>query len=351
MNLNRSGWSALVMTVFCTSAHAGNPTSYSWPCIEQHMQSAPPSTTIAKLKALCAEDTASTVIPGELPPEPVSSAPPSNSLILARMQRERDAAKSRFSIIGHNRNYLLPVTYMANTNEAPFRSVAPPNGEGLELDNLEVKFQISLKTPLFNDLLLKNDGLYAGFTATSFWQMYNKNVSSPFRETNYEPELFWLAPFSWTPQGVDAMVLMLGFSHQSNGQTGTLSRSWNRLYADFIWEIGDFVFSLKPWYRLPESAKSYLGDSSGDDNPDIEDYMGHFAFGTAYRKNDHEFSMLVRNNLSAENKGAIQAEWTFPLLRNIRGYVQYFNGYGESLIDYNVRIERIGVGFLLTDLL
>jgi len=130
-----------------------------------------------------------------------------------------------------------------------------------------------------------------------------------------------------------------------------LSRGWNRLYANLIWEQGNFVFSLKPWWRIPEAPKTDPLSAEGDDNPDIEKYMGYFEFVTAYRRGKQEYSVLVRNNLRSENRGAVQLEWTFPMYKRLRGYVEYFNGYGESLIDYNAHMQRIGVGFMLSDLL
>ena len=99
-------------------------------------------------------------------------------------------------------------------------------------------------------------------------------------------------------------------------------------------------------------GKDDPGDADGDDNPDIEDFMGNFEFTVAYRKYDQEFSFMLRNNLDRDdNRGAMQIDWTFPLFKRFRGYAQIFTGYGDSLIDYDRKIERIGVGILLSDLL
>ena len=107
---------------------------------------------------------------------------------------------------------------------------------------------------------------------------------------------------------------------------------------------------FKPWYRLPEKEKTEPNQPDGDDNPDIGDYMGFFEFSTHYQWDDQTFSMMLRNNLRSENnRGAIQLDWTFPMGKRFKGYAELFHGYGESLIDYNHKTTRLGIGVLLTD--
>ncbi|MFT6266695.1 MAG: phospholipase A1 [Oleiphilaceae bacterium] len=175
-------------------------------------------------------------------------------------------------------------------------------------------------------------------------------MSAPFRETNYQPEIFYLTATNWHPFGGSTGVT-IGMEHQSNGRSQLLSRSWNRVYTSFMFEKDNFALSLRPWYRIKEDEKENPNESDGDDNPDIEKFMGHFELRSAYRWNDHEFSLMGRNNLRSDNFGAVELGWSFPLTGHLKGFVQYFNGYGESLIDYNHNTERVGVGILLTDLL
>jgi len=271
------------------------------------------------------------------------------SLVIERIERERAAQDNASVLLAHNRNYFLPVTYAKEPNNAVFES---DNDFNESLDNLEAQFQISLKLPLTEGLFNENDAVFAAFTLRAFWQVYNKEISAPFRETNYEPEVFWISPVPWTIFGGDATLVSLGLSHQSNGRSQPYSRSWNRIYAGLIWERWRYVFRLKAWWRIPEEEKDDPLDPQGDDNPDIEDFMGNFEFTVVFRQRNNEFSAMLRNNLDLdENHGALQLDWTFPLQGRFRGYLQYFNGYGESLIDYDARIQRIGIGILLTDLL
>jgi len=279
-----------------------------------------------------------------------SSDDESGSLVIDRIERERAVQDNRSVLLAHKRNYILPLTYANQPNDDVFEIGSSDFGQ--DLDNTEIQFQVSIKAPITEGLFTEQDRLFVGFTVRSFWQAYNDELSSPFRETNYEPEVFWVTPVPWTILGGDASLFALGLTHQSNGRSQLFSRSWNRVYASVVWERWRYVFQFKLWGRISEDDKDDPLDPDGDDNPDIEDYLGNFEFTTAYRRNDQEISVMLRNNLeSDDNRGAIQIDWTFPLQRRFRGYVQFFNGYGESLIDYDAHIERIGVGILLSDLL
>lgn len=301
-------------------------------CLLRELEQAEDQTTVGAVRKACAGQT-------ERERE---------SLLLSRLQRERLTEGVPSLLTPHKRNYLIPASYVASPNEEPFENelgVVPP---GNRLDHVEAKFQLSIKLALADSVLTRRDRVHFGFTALSFWQAYNHGVSAPFRETDYEPELFWTTPLEWGPLGLDAGLFTLGVNHQSNGRGGSQSRSWNRVYAKLQFEKDDLVVGLTPWWRIPEDEKDDPLDATGDDNPDIEKYMGHFELTTAYRRGAHTWSIMVRRNTGSD-KGAVQLDWSFPLWRDLRGYAQYFNGYGESLIDYNARIERVGVGILLTD--
>lgn len=176
-------------------------------------------------------------------------------------------------------NYILPILSTDRINKDAYTSLEGYD-EGLE--DIEAKFQLSLKTPLNEDsLFMDGDGVYAAFTIEAWWQVYAESLSRPFRETNYQPELFYLTPLPWHPLGGNS-GLMVGIEHQSNGRGGELSRSWNRIYTNFLYEKGNFALNVKPWWRIPEDEKESPDDADGDDNPDIDDYMGHFQLGIMY---------------------------------------------------------------------
>ena len=254
---------------------------------------------------------------------------------------DRDGSDKTFTLRAYRANYFLPVWYNAHPNANP--STPTQGGTELyddEIKHTEAKFQISFKTKMWNDMFGSPVDLWFGYTQQSHWQIYNSAWSSPFRDTDYEPEIIATMPLDSELFGMKVRMLGLGVVHQSNGQSDPLSRSWNRAYGMVGLERGDFSLLARAWYRFPDH---------NDDNPDITDYMGHGDVQAIYRWNKHTFGLMGRLNAST-GKGALRLDWTFPIFGGLRGYVQYFNGYGENLLDYNHRNNSIGAGFLVTDL-
>jgi phospholipase A1 len=247
------------------------------------------------------------------------------------------------SFVGHRPMYILPFSYMKNANREPTNPRLGATDYDYGIDNQEAKYQISFKVPLLTGWLDDRTTLWFGYTQKSFWQVYNTDDSAPFRETNYEPEVFvrYETNYDLGPGRLNGVTL--GFNHESNGQSEPRSRSWNRIVGLAAYSYDRWLFILQPWYRLPE-------DDSEDDNEDIERYLGYANYMAIYKwSEDRTLSMKLMNNLRSDNKTSIELGYSFPMGDTIKGYVHYYNGYGESLIDYNERIQRIGIGVMLND--
>lgn len=266
------------------------------------------------------------------------------SAVEQRMKEDKENVLKPFTLMAHKPNYILLGTYnSAGYNAKPYQEQY--NDSALGVDDIEAQFQVSIKAPLAVNIFNTFD-IYGAYTNHSFWQVYNNN-SAPFRETNHEPEGWIQFSPKWELWGFRNSANSFGIVHQSNGRGGTLSRSWNRLFANFIINKENFAMSFKPWYRIQE-------DHEDDDNPDITDYLGHYELTAAYKWNEHVFSIMSRNNLeSGFEKGAVELTWSFPLWNYpyLNGYVQYFTGYGDSLIDYNSYVNKIGIGIAISDFL
>ena len=274
-------------------------------------------------------------------PVPVEPEPELLSALSRHWELDDEAKQGAFLFRPHRPNYFLPLKYSNSPNNTPFQDTfAQPD---LGLDPVEAELQLSFKIKGMEGVFgHDNLDLWFGYTITSFWQAYNDTISSPFRETNYEPEAMLVYRTDYEIAGFRGRFINLGMVHQSNGRSEGLSRSWNRVYAQFGFERDNLALLIRPWYRIPERDE--------DDNPDIEDYLGHGELLAVYRKGRNAYSLLLRNNFkSTDNRGAVKLNWSFPLYGRLKGYVQYFNGYGESLVDYNHSQQSIGFGVSLTE--
>jgi phospholipase A1 len=270
---------------------------------------------------------------------PTSVRPP--SLMGMRWELDPGTSHGLFSIRPHKQVYLLPVRYTTDVNKQPSSPTQGTIPQPLDYINTEVKFQFSAKIKALE--VKERFDLWIAYTQLSFFQMYNKSNSAPFRENNYEPELMGVIHTDYDLLGLKGRFINIGLVHQSNGRADPLSRSWNRVYAQFGFERGGFGLTIRPWYRIRE-------DWTDDNNPDITDYIGRGDLVATYRAGGHNFSLMLRSNVNFWNfRGAAQLDWSFPLYRQLKGYLQVFTGYGESLIDYNHNQTTLGAGFLVID--
>jgi phospholipase A1 len=268
------------------------------------------------------------------------------SLLDSRWELSPESKLGTFNIRGYQPVVVLPVFATSNQNERPV-SPNPANtvGERQPLQNVEAKFQLSLKTKVAQDVLGDLGGdVWVGYTQSSRWQVYNSDLSRPFRETNYEPEAMLVFDTHYRVLGWDGRLLGIGVDHQSNGRSNPLSRSWNRVIADIGFERAGWTLIVRPWWRIPESRRD-------DDNPDISDYMGRAEAQLVHEWGDQEFGLMLRHSLrgGARSHGAGKFTWSFPVAGNLRGYMEVFKGYGESMIDYNHNATYLGVGVSLLD--
>ena len=268
---------------------------------------------------------------------------PNSSLLDKRWELAADSKLGTWNIRANQPVYLLPAFWTSNKNEFP-HSPNPDNTvtEDQDLKSTEAKFQISLKTKAVENLIGDNGDLWIGYTQSSRWQVYNEDESRPFRETNYEPEASLIFRTNYNLLGLNGRLLGLTLNHQSNGRSDPLSRSWNRVMLNLGFEKDNFALMVRPWYRLDEDFKD-------DNNPDIKDYVGRGDITGFYRWNEHDFSLMLRHSLKGgdDSHGAVQFDWTFPIKGKLRGNFQIFDGYGESLIDYNHRATYVGLGVSL----
>lgn len=268
------------------------------------------------------------------------------SLLDSRWELARDSKLGLFNFRVYKPVYLMPVFWTSDVNDTPAspnpdNTVTAPQG----LDALETKFQLSFKTKAVENLFRDNGDIWLGYTQSSRWQVYNAEQSRPFRETNYEPEVLLVFRNGYSLGGWNGRMAAVGINHQSNGRGDPLSRSWNRIMFNIGLDRDNWALMLRPWIRV--------SDGDDDDNPGIEDYIGRGDLTLTHVRGRNEFSLMARHSLRGGDRshGALQFDWGFPIHESLpmRGRLQVFHGYGESMIDYNHKATYVGLGISLQE--
>lgn len=263
---------------------------------------------------------------------------------LQRISKEYGALLSKpFVLMPHLDNYLIPVSYNNTPNEQVYEFLTreQDNSErGAYNREAEIEFQISFSVVIAKNIFSSSVDLLGAYTQQSWWQVYNSGWSRQFRESNYSPELFARHLLTPPPSlfGTRAVLVDYGYMHQSNGQVQELSRSWDRLFIRSILHYENILFIPSIWYRIPE------GDSENF-NPDITDYLGYGELVISNLSDKHNWRMKW---VPGTKRQGVELSYSYPLTKYMRYFVKLNYGYGHSLIDYNHKTERIGIGVVLT---
>lgn len=254
-----------------------------------------------------------------------------NSALAKRIRAENAISHNHFGIGFDEPTYMLPFYYTGS----PKQDIGPtPRNQSIK--NEEFKGQLSFKFPIWPHIYGSTWSIGASYTQLMYWQVYDK--SQFFRETNYEPAVFVSDHFR--PNWLGSM----GVVHQSNGRGGTYERSWNRAYANLTFSGTHWLVSVKPWVLI------FKADSSDLHNKNIAKYLGYERIVVAYKYHSQEWSAMMRNSFeSGFQRLALELNYSFPIYGVLHGFVQYFHGYGQSLIEYDHKTNSFGVGIALSN--
>lgn len=215
-----------------------------------------------------------------------------------------------------------------------------PLNKQINVDNADVKYQISFRQRLSSSYLPFNTFVFISYTQKSFWSIYKK--SSPFRDTNFNPGIgFGRYLISDDNNYMGSLFLQL--EHESNGKDSLNSRSW-----DFLSLSGKYYFNDRLFFR----AKAWLPlvlliDNT---NTDLLTYKGYGNFSVDYRTKNERWwfnaNITPRDNLITMNT-TLSAAFKVSKTFNQYLFFELYNGRGDSLLDYRKYDLKLRIGMCI----
>ncbi len=210
-------------------------------------------------------------------------------------------------------------------------------GEKPTRTNSDVKFQISLGIRLTDAVLPWNTYLFLMYTQKTFWNVFEKSM--PMRDLNFNPGIGWSKPFFSKDRYLGKMTILV--EHESNGRDSIQSRSWNRISLSGSAMITDWMLV---------HAKFWIPIVDGENNRDILKYSGiwqtGFQISTFNKKFCWALTLVKRKGWNLNFNTILDFSWRINEKANLCLFAQYYNGYGENLLDYNVFHSRLRAGIV-----
>lgn len=239
-----------------------------------------------------------------------------------------------------------------------------------DLMNIEIKAQISFSLELLDDVVCKFCAFSFDYTQRIYLQTYNDAQSAPLRDTDLSPAINFVYKkpipiangnggyFNW---------FSIGYRHVSNGERENKydsdprqeawgnnfvrSKALDRIIAETNYRYKDFNARMRAWMNI--SAIAYDGAKT---NGDIGKYIGYGDIKLSYTYKNNHFELYLNNIFNNyfkkeywDWKGQMELGYSYGVSKNYAIYVQYLYGYGDSLYEYSLPVNRIGIGVRLRD--
>lgn len=211
-----------------------------------------------------------------------------------------------------------------------------PTNKEINKQTADAKYQISISQRLSKSRLPFKTSLLLTYSQKSFWDIYEN--SSPFADNNYNPGITLIRPILSKQQLKGGIAL--SFEHESNGLDTINSRSWN-----FVTLSAVYFYNA----NISVQGKLWAG-VLGDENKDLYDYRGYGLMAFNYRSFNDKFwgSFVINPNNNFSRVNTILELNLKPILSaNQYMFLQWYNGYGENLFDYNQYTSMLRFGLCI----
>ena len=186
--------------------------------------------------------------------------------------------------------------------------------------NSDVKFQLSIAQRLTKSKLPFDTYLFIQYTQKAFWNVFQESL--PMRDLNFNPGIGLGHLIVHKNKYIGKGYLMV--EHESNGKDSIFSRSWNKI------TLAAAVLLNKNW---EVQFKGWIPIVDGKENTDNR----RFNCGVILTKRKTWFSFNTQIELS----------YKFNNNENQYFFLQYYNGYGENLLEYNQYKSMLRIGFVI----
>lgn len=251
----------------------------------------------------------------------------------------------RAQILMDHNNYMHEDSVLRDFSNQPYFGLYKDNyfifGPSLThptKQNTNVKFQISIAQRLTRATLPWGTYLYLFYTQKCFWNILEESM--PMTDLNFNPGVGLTKPLFYNERYIGKLTFLI--EHESNGRDGLDSRSWNRVaVAGNIFVNNNLMVHGKVWVPIVDS----------DNNRGISRYAGWGQFGAQMLSNNRRFigglTLVKRAGWNLNCNVVVDLAYRIFKGDNQYLYLQFYNGYGEGLLEYNRHHCQLRAGLLI----